>query len=81
VRGSWADEKHAWSSGTPAGVAVVWLVFYALIFAGWLGSGELRDVSHAYARSHAPPAAPHVTKAYSIRAIAISARTRGLEER
>ena len=74
VRDSWADERRASASGTPAGVAVIWLVFYALIFAGWLGCGKTRPVPNAYARSPAPPAAFAGAKA-SVRAVARSART------
>jgi hypothetical protein len=57
VRASPVDEEHASLSGPPAGVAVIWLIFYGLIFAGWLGSGEARHVSNAYAHADASRAA------------------------
>jgi hypothetical protein len=66
VRASPVDEEHASLSGPPAGVAVIWLIFYGLIFAGWLGSGEARHVSNAY---------PHADAAASRAATALSART------
>lgn len=53
MRASPVDEEHASLSGPPAGVAVIWLIFYGLIFAGWLGSGEARHVSNAYAHADA----------------------------
>jgi hypothetical protein len=50
VPASSADDKSVSRSGSPIGVAVVWLIFYIVILAGSFGAGVTRHASTATAR-------------------------------